>query len=148
MTDTTSLHPLIQRLVDAFNYPLLEGEAYAAFTEQAGNTVLFCSGDPVHFPESLDVAVVMPELDKALPNTLRFGICAKSEEQNAKAQYGFNQWPTLIFLRDGEYVGAISGIQDWADYLTEIETLLNKPTSRPPSIGIAISSAQSSSACH
>ena len=144
---TPTLHPLLARLVTEFHYPLLDESTLAQFTSQDGNTVLFCAGDPIQHPECLDVAVVLPELDKAMPDNIRYALCASSLESTMQARYGFNRWPTLVFLRNGEYVGIISGIQDWSVYLEKIATLLHMPSSRPPSIGIAVSNAHSAS-CH
>lgn len=137
------LHPLIARLVKECGYPLLDEPALAAFTAQRGDLVLFCAGDPVQHPECLDVAVVLPELDKAMPGKIRYAVCAPSLEAAAQARYGFRRWPTLVFLRNDEYIGAISGMQDWAIYLSRIEEMLGKPGSQPPASGTATNSSHS-----
>jgi hydrogenase-1 operon protein HyaE len=140
------MHALITRLVDEFGYPLLDAGNLDAFSDAPGDAVLFCAGDPVQYPECLDVAVVLPEILRAFPGRFRAGIAASELEPAMQARYGFNRWPTLVFLRNGAYIGAISGIQDWSIYLVRIDDLLVAPAGRPPSIGIAVSTA--ATACH
>lgn len=144
----TALHPLISRLVDEFGYPLLAADNLDDFCDAPGEAVLFCGGNPIQHPECLDVAVVLPEILRAFPGRLRAGIAGSDLDATMQARYGFNRWPTLVFLRDGAYVGAIAGIQDWSVYLARIRELQATPVSRPPSIGIAVSSASASAACH
>lgn len=144
----TAPHPLIARLIDDFGYPHLAGSDLAAFTDAPGDAVLFCAGDPVQYPEALDVAVVLPELLRAFPGRLRAGVVTAEQAPALQARFGFNRWPTLVFLRGGEYVGMLSGIQDWSVYLARIRELLDAAPSRPLSIGILVSSSSAPSACH
>jgi len=143
----SNIHPLIVRLVDEFGYPLLSEGDLEAFANAPGDAVLFCAGDPVQHPECLDVAVVLPEILRTFPGRFRAGIPAQGMEAAMQARYGFSRWPTLVFLRGGAYVGMISGIQDWAVYMSRIEELLAGPVSRPPSIGIPVS-APATPTCH
>ncbi len=140
------MHALINRLIDEFGYPLLDAANLDAFSDAPGDAVLFCAGDPVQYPECLDVAVVLPEILRAFPGRFRAGVACSDLESPLQLRYGFNRWPTLVFLRNGAYVGVISGIQDWSIYLTRIDALLTAPVSRPLSIGIAVASAASH--CH
>lgn len=139
-------HPLIARLVDEFGYPLLNAGNLEAFCDAPGDAVLFCGGDPAQHPECLDVAVVLPEILRAFSGRFRTAVVASDLEPAVQARFGFNRWPTLVFLRNGAYVGALSGIQDWSVYLVRINELLATPVSRPPAIGVAVTSA--SATCH
>lgn len=143
-----TLHPLIARLTGEYGYPLLDADNLEAFCAAPGDAVLFCTGDPVQHPECLDVAVVLPELLRAFPGRFHAAVAASVLEPDLQARYGFNRWPTLVFLRDGAYVGVLSGIQDWSVYLSRIQDLLAAAPSRPPSIGIAVSTAAAASTCH
>jgi hydrogenase-1 operon protein HyaE len=140
------LHPLIARLVDDYGYPLLDQDTLDACIAAPGDTVLFCAGDPLLYPECLDVAVVLPELMRAFSGRFRAAVVSRELEAELQARYGFNRWPSLVFLRDGGYVGVLSGILDWSVYLARIQDLLAAPTARPPSIGIAVSASVSH--CH
>jgi hydrogenase-1 operon protein HyaE len=148
MQNTLDLHPLVSRLLKEFNYSLISDQSSLdKFIGSSGNKVLFCGGDPVQYPECLDVAVVLPELERAFPGFTNFSVCTREMDIQLKSRYGFNVWPTLLFLRDGGYVGIISGIKDWTVYLERISELLKTEVSRPPSVGISIS-ATSGQSCH
>ncbi len=143
-----SLHPLIARLVDDYGYPLLEPARLESCIAAPGAVVLFCAGDPLQYPECLDVAVVLPELMRAFAGRFRAAVASRELEAELQARYGFKHWPSLIFLRDGGYVGTLSGMLDWSVYLARIQDLLAAPISRPPSIGIAVSAEANVSPCH
>ncbi|MBT8117589.1 MAG: hypothetical protein KJO66_07135 [Gammaproteobacteria bacterium] len=117
-------HPLIQLLFDEHRYPEVSLDSHAAFIERPGVSVLFFAGDPKRFRDTTDVAVVLPELDKAFAGTLQPGVVAAAAERELQLHYGFTAWPALVFLRDGGYLGAITGIQNWSDYLQQISELL------------------------
>jgi hydrogenase-1 operon protein HyaE len=142
----TPQHPLITRLTGDLGYPLLDATGLDAFCEAPGDAVLFCGGDPAAYPETLDLAVVLPELMRAFPGRLRAGVAASELEPALQARYGFSRWPSLVFLRDGDYLGTLSGILDWAVYLERIEDLLAGPVVRPPSIGIPLTATPAH--CH
>lgn len=140
------MHPLITRLLDEFGYPLLTADNLEAFCDAPGDAVMFCGGNPAQHPECLDVAVVLPELLRAFPGRFRAAVASTDLEPAMQARFGFSVWPALVFLRNGAYVGVIPGIKDWSVYLARIQDLLAAPSSRPPSIGIAVSTA--STPCH
>ena len=119
---------------------------------QEGDHVLLFAGDPVRFPEAVDVAVVLPELQKVSAAAGRpFGMAvAVPETAEALAKkFGSQRWPTLMFFRDGHYVTTLSGMHDWTDYLTLLAQALAAPVSRAPTIGIPVVSSQAQGAsCH
>jgi len=119
---------------------------------QEGDHVLLFAGDPVRFPEAVDVAVVLPELQKVSAAAGRpFGMAvAVPETAEALAKkFGSQRWPTLMFFRGGHYVTTLSGMHDWTDYLTLLAQALAAPVSRAPTIGIPVVSSQAQGAsCH
>lgn len=124
-------HPLIQRLFDDFAYPQITLESHRDFIGEPGLAVLFFAGDPNRFRDTTDIAVVLPELVKALGGNLRAGVVAPAAGKPLQQQYGFEVWPALVFLRDGGYLGSISGIQNWPDYLHRIGDLLEAEARTP-----------------
>ncbi len=130
--------PLIQRLFDENGYPEITQEGHDAFVGQAGTTVLFFAGDPKRYRDTTDVAVVLPELVKALDGRLHPGVVAQSAEIPLQEYYGFKTWPALVFVRNGGYLGAITGIQNWSDYLQQIAALMDAEPTRPPSFKIPL----------
>ena len=129
--------PLIDRLSEELNYPLLDLSNIDAFLEQHEFSVLFFTEDIKRFPESNDVAVVLPEILKVF-TMLSPAVIARDNEKKLQQRYGFRSWPALVFMRGNEYLGVITGIQDWMDYLEEIKTILSSEPSRPHSVGIPV----------
>ena len=137
--------PLVQRLVSQHGACWVRPDNLAAFAEQPGDRVLFFSGDPVRFPECLDVAVVLPELQLAFPGRFQVGVVARAGEDEVARRYGAQRWPSLVFLRDGRYVATVAGMLDWTDYLARVAQALETPASRPP---IPLAAAASGPSCH
>jgi hydrogenase-1 operon protein HyaE len=135
------MHPLIQRLYDDFGYPEVALEAHQDFVSQPGITVLFFAGDPKRFRDTTDVAVVLPELVKAFEGALRPGVVAADAGQALQQHYGFTAWPALVFLRDGGYLGNITGIQNWSDYLSDISKLITAEVQQPRGLKVPVISA-------
>ena len=131
-------HPLIQRLHDELGYPEVTLESHEEFIGQPGITVLFFAGDPKSFRESTDVAVVLPELIDAFQGFLKPGVITAGAERELQRPYGFPTWPALVFLRDGGYLGAIAGIQNWSEYLQQIDELTKAQVKRPPGFKIPV----------
>jgi hydrogenase-1 operon protein HyaE len=125
------MHPLIQRLYDDYGYPEITLEEHQAFISQPGITVLFFAGDPKRFRDTTDVAVVLPELVKAFRGALQPGVVAEDAGQTLQQHYGFTAWPALVFLRDGGYLGNITGIQNWSEYLHDIGELMSAEVQQP-----------------
>lgn len=141
--------PLLDRLVRDFGATWITPESHDAFAQGAGDRVLFFSGDPVRFPEGQDVAVVLPELQRAYPGRFVVGVVPVSCEDTIARRYGSQRWPSLVFLRDGHYVDVLAGMHDWTDYVALIGQALEKAPSRAPTVGIPVVSAQGAApSCH
>jgi len=124
--------PLLEQLQTRHAYPLLDADSYDHFVYGNENVVLFFCNDPVQFPESNDVAVILPELIKAFNGSLQAAVIAKSIERELQARFRFTGWPSLVFLRNGEYLGVITGIRNWHEYKQEISDILAAAPSQPP----------------
>lgn len=142
------LPPVMQRLVDQFGATLVESDTIATFLAAPGDQVLLLAGDPVQFPEGLDVAVVLPELRAQLGADFAIGVVAPASQEAVARRYGSQRWPALVFLRDGQYVTTLAGMHDWTEYLQLVEAALAAPVSRAPTIGIPVVSANPASSCH
>ncbi|HSO07618.1 MAG TPA: hydrogenase, partial [Pelomicrobium sp.] len=118
------------------------------FAAAPGESLLFFAEDPLRVRETLDLAVILPEIDQAFSGRLRIGVLLPQAARAVAGRYGFRRWPALVMLRGGEYVGTIDGIQDWDVYLGRIAELLAAPVSRPPSIGIPVTAAGDAGHCH
>lgn len=136
-------HPLIDRLLTELDYTEVSLANHDEFVAQPGMNVLFFPGDPTTVKDATDVAVVLPELVNAFEEQLRPGVVADTfgDGKILKRQYGFSEFPALVFIRSGEYVGAISRIQDWGEYLNKISDLIVATPKRPPGFSIPVVTA-------
>jgi hydrogenase-1 operon protein HyaE len=130
--------PQIRRLTEKHHLPVLNEENLDDYATQQENLMLFFSENPQQFPESNDVAMVLPELVKAFDGRLQAALIDHDAQHSLQTRYGFGQWPALVFLRRGEYLGAITQIQNWDDYLREIEQLLQADPARAPGFAIPV----------
>lgn len=136
-------HPLIDRLLSELGYREVSLASHDEFIAAPGMNVLFFPGDAQTVRDATDVAVVLPELVNAFEGRLRPGVVTDvfGDGKTLKQTYGFREYPSLVFLRDGDYVGTISRIQDWGDYLETISDLFTAPAKRPPGFSIPVVTA-------
>ena len=144
----SSTSPLIERLVSHHGGTWVDETNIAEWSAQGGDCVVLFAGDPVQFPMGLDVAVVLPELRSALKQTFRIGAVQRDKEAARAQRYGSQRWPTLMFMRDGQYVTTLSGMHDWEDFVREMQSALAQAPSRPPTVGIPVVSGNAASSCH
>ncbi len=149
MLEVTEAHaPLVQRLARDFGAAWVDENTVADWITGGGDRVVLLAGDPVRFPEGVDVAAVLPELMKAFPNRFKVAVVPRDSEDAVARRYGSQRWPSLLFFRDGQYVTAIAGMQDWDVFLNGVAAALAMPPSRPPTIGIPVVSQTTGNACH
>ena len=106
--------------------------------------------DPERYRETLDLAVIVPELAHEFSGRFIVAVLLPESARAIAPRYGFRRWPAIVLLRDGRYVGAIDGVRDWSEYRSELARLLEAPTARAPTIGIAVKAAgqPDESHCH
>jgi hydrogenase-1 operon protein HyaE len=133
-------HPLIDRLVAKLGYPEVTLASHDSFIAAPGMNVLFFPGDTTTVRDATDVAVVLPELVKAFDGRLRPGVVTDvfGDGKALKHRYGFTEYPALVFLRAGDYVGTLTRIQDWGVYIEKISELLVATPRRPPGFSIPV----------
>jgi len=138
---TLPAHPLFERMLREPGFADVSAQDFESYSAQPGPTVLFFSEDPARYRETLDLAVILPEIARAFPGRFRAGVLLPKAARALAVRFGVRRWPALVILRDGEYVGAIEGLRNWDEYVAETAYLLAAPATRPPSIGIAVKSA-------
>ena len=145
-----ALHPLLARLVQTTRAAVLGPGDLDAWAREPGAAMLVFAEDPERFKETLDLAVIVPELHASRPGAFRVALLPPAAARALAPRYGFARWPAFVMLRDGQYLGAVDGIRDWDDYLAALDRLLAAAPSRPPSVGIAVTAAgpTDASSCH
>ena len=142
-----ALQPLIAQLFSKHGFSELHADDVEAFAGRPGNSLLVFTEDPVRVRETLDLAVIAPELTAAFPGRFRVGVLLPEAARAVQPRYGIRRWPALVIVREGAYVGAIEGLRNWDEYMQELARLLDAAPSRPPSIGIAVKAAGSGAGC-
>lgn len=137
--------PQLQRLVDIHQLSLVDTANHDQLVAECDYLVLFFSENPAKYPESNDVAMVLPELVKAFgqgnesfDGQLQAALVAPEAEHKLATRYGFTRWPALVFLRRGQYLGVISQIHSWEDYRREIAQLLASEPTLPPIAALSV----------
>ncbi len=129
---------LLDRLMVKHGLSDLDQAGFQAFMDDPGAGVVLLTDEPDTAAENWDTAVIFPELLAAMGNPLRAAIMRPEQARSLMTRFGLGRLPALLFLRDGGYVGAIEGLRDWSEYVDECAAMLQKPLSRAPSIGIAV----------
>ncbi len=140
--------PLIEDLIEGQGIPLIDEAGLHAFARTHPHVLLFFTENPLQFPESNDVAVVLPLLMQHFGDRFRVAVVARESEHALHARFPFDGWPSLVLLRDGAYVGAVSRMQDWDVYLSEMERLLQSEPSTLRGFKVPVVSATANPGCH
>ena len=138
---------LLDKLTVQYGISDVGSAGFQAFMDEPGNGVVLLTEEPDIAPESWDISVIFPELLAATSVSLRAALMRPEGARLLQTRFGLGRLPALLFVRDGGYVGAIEGLRDWSEFVGECAAMLQKPVSRAPSVGIAVS-AVSSSTCH
>jgi hydrogenase-1 operon protein HyaE len=146
----STLHPLLLRLMQQTGAAVLGAEAFDAWADAPGVAMVVFAEDPERYKETLDLAVIVPELHAASGRAFRVALLPPAAARALSARYGFARWPAFVMLRDGQYLGAVDGIRDWDVYVAEMQRLLAAAPTRPPSVGIAVkvAGADAEPSCH
>lgn len=121
-------HPLITRLTTEFDYPNLQtmGDV-AAFTEAPGFHAVFVPGDVSRNLETPDVAIILPELRQAFQGRFDCAVAADSIESELREATKVRKTPSVLFYRDGQFIGGIPKVRDWSEYIERITQILALP---------------------
>lgn len=142
-------YPLIAQLFVKHGFARVTPETFSAWTQTPGRTLLLFLEDPGRYKETLDLAVIVPELCRAFPGRFDVGVLLPDAAREIAMRYGFRRWPAFVILADGKYVGAVDGLRNWDEYLAEVARLLDAAPTRPPTLGIAVKGGpDSAGSCH
>src|SRR5512143_1819685 len=91
-------HPLIARLVAREGFVEVDGANFDEFSAREGHVLLVFTEDPVRYKETLDLAVIVPEIERAFPGAFAVGILLPEAARKIAVRYGFRRWPALVLL--------------------------------------------------
>ena len=142
-------YPLVAQLFSRHGFAQVTPENFDAWTQVPGRSMLVFIEDPGRYKETLDLAVIVPELCRAFADRFKVGVLLPEAARAIAVRYGFRHWPALVILADGKYVGAVDGLRNWDEYLAEVAGLLEAAPTRPPTLGIAIKgNGEGAASCH
>lgn len=139
-------HPLIAQLFTKHGFAEVTAADLDAFSRGPGHRLLAFTEDPLRVRETLDIAVILPELAQAFAGRFAVGVLLPAAARALYARFAFRRWPALVLMRDGHYIGTIDGLRNWDEYVNEMTELLAAAPSRPPTIGIAVTAVKGGSA--
>lgn len=131
-------YPLIAQLFARHGFTDVRSANFEAFAARPGRTLLLFLEDPFRYKETLDLAVIVPEIARAYGPRLAVGVLLPGAAREHCVRYGFRRWPAFVILADGNYVGAVDGLRNWDEYMTEVGRLMEAAPTRAPTVGIAI----------
>lgn len=122
------LHPLVRRLMAERAWPLLEAPEAMVGLDARDHFLFLPAHGKAHL-ETPDIAVVLPELVKALGGEDAIGIAVAGHKTEAALRDAMSlALPAIVVLRGGTPVGAISRMRDWDEYLARLGALLEAPS--------------------
>ena len=145
--DILASYPLVEQLFSRHGCTEVRADTIDAILAQPGHVLLVFTEDPMRFKETLDLVVIVPQLQRAFPGRFTVGVLLPEAARKVQVRYGFNRWPALVMLRDGQYVGAIDGLRNWDEYLQQMQALLGAAPTRPPSVGIPVRGPGAAGSC-
>lgn len=129
------LHQAIARLVAKHGFQRVPAAAADNFAPLGAAAVLLTE-DPQRNLEVLDACVILPEALKAADAVTPW-VADPETSAALMRRFGVARAPAVVLLRAGEYLGALNGIRDWAEYQAELARLLAGPA-QPRPIGIPV----------
>lgn len=139
------LRQAISRMISRHGFQLVPTSEAAGFSP-AGPAILLLTEDPLRNLEVLDACVILPEALRARPGEVTSWVADPEASQILMARFSVARAPAAVFLRDGRYVGSVSGIRDWAEYQAELSRLLDGSVQPRPTV-IPILTANAEGAC-
>lgn len=120
------LPPLVDLLTEMHGYARLDSPYDQPWRHDDSNSwVVFLPGHGKGNAETADVAVILPELVRALQPRLSAAVAGEAVERALLARTGMMSLPALVFLRGDALLGSIPRVRDWDDYLQRIAAILD-----------------------
>ncbi|HVO91076.1 MAG TPA: hydrogenase [Casimicrobiaceae bacterium] len=137
-----SQHPLIEQLFTRHGFESVNADNVDAFIQRPGVALLVFLEEPARIKETLDIAVIVPQLVRAFAGAFTVGVLLPAASRALHDRFGVLRYPALAVVRDGQRIGAVEGLRAWDDYLDELQRILSaSPASAHTGASIATSTA-------
>ena len=111
-------HPAFLRLWGEAGFLRLTEENLERFTERPGLLLAVFADSPTTFKESIDMAVIAPEIARALePHLAGKAFTDPAAGRAIARRFGLTRLPAAGLFREGELLGALQGLKAWDEYL-------------------------------
>jgi hydrogenase-1 operon protein HyaE len=119
------LPPLVDVLTEVHGYLRLDhADDRPWLADPTKSWVVFLPGHGKGNAETADIAVILPELVRALHPHLTPAVAGEAAERAILSLTGMMSLPALVFLRGDRLLGSIPRVRDWDDYLQRIGEIL------------------------
>lgn len=114
-------HPAFERLFGAEGFRLLREADIEALTKAEGMQLAVFADDPNRMKETIDMAVIAPEIRRALGSAVAGAWFSDMPTGRAMAaRWGIRRLPAVALFRSGVYLGAAEGLMNWDAYLKQL----------------------------
>lgn len=118
-------HPLFIRLKKSGDFVWLEKADVDLLKSPDGLGLLCIVDDPNMFKETLDMAVLAPEIKKLFEGTLAAAwFTSPAIGRELATHLGIRRLPAVAVYCCGEMLGAIEGLRPWGEYQSELIAIL------------------------
>lgn len=118
-------HPLFIRLKKSGDFVWLEKADVNLLKSLNGLGLLCIVDDPNMFKETLDMAVLAPEIKKLFEGTLAAAwFTSPAIGRELATHLGIRRLPAVAVYCCGEMLGAIEGLRPWGEYQSELIAIL------------------------
>ncbi len=122
-------HPLFLRLKESGDFIWLTQADEAPMKTLDGLGLLCIVDDPNMFKETLDMAVLAPEIKKLFEETLAAAwFTSPAIGRELATRLGIRRLPAIAVYCCGEMLGAIEGLRPWGEYQNELIAILTSRT--------------------
>lgn len=122
---------LVDRLASECGMPFLGEGDLDLFLAGGGLRVIFVTGDPVKLLDTVDIAVILPELCRHFAGKIEAGVLERKAEPLVATRYGADVRPALVFFAGARHLGTITRVRDWDEYLAKIADFIAQAGAAP-----------------
>ncbi len=112
-------HPIFNRLWGKEGFVRVNEENLEEFKSAKGLVLIFFADNPTTFKETLDMAVIAPEVAKVFQDHIAAkGFTDPAVGRAIASRLGLTRLPAVGFYRDGEWLGGLQGLKNWNEYIS------------------------------